>query len=277
MPWTNQRLKCPSPWTNPRLNTIVSTAGFPIFLMNFEAAENGVYGFIRDSGVIRCEYTMPNFSTKDRMRKPKSDRWRDVKVCSFDDAIYQTYVNLKCKLKISCCIFQDSIQSNFRIPADILQVLIKTLIRIMYMPENADIESMGSYLDEAADQVLHDQWDAEVLSKYAQLVWELHHDEDKAFTYFERLVEAAQADSNLCTESANQEANIYEQEWQDQVFKYKREKWYHASYNDFNDRIDGTPTDVGRHCQENSGDDCPKKLRLQLENVRTELMRISMN
>ncbi|GJY92649.1 hypothetical protein Tco_0508431 [Tanacetum coccineum] len=75
---------------------------------------------------IRCEYTMPNFSTKDRMRKPKSDRrstdihsssspnnggmciytpngqdsnfsrlWRDVKVCSFDDAIYQTYVNLK--------------------------------------------------------------------------------------------------------------------------------------------------------------------------------------
>ncbi|GKD23547.1 hypothetical protein Tco_1225250 [Tanacetum coccineum] len=53
----------------------------------------------------------------------------------------------RCKLKISCCIFQDSIQSHFRIPADILHVLIKTLIRIMYMPENADIESMGRWRD----------------------------------------------------------------------------------------------------------------------------------
>ncbi|GJV02552.1 hypothetical protein Tco_1336121 [Tanacetum coccineum] len=29
------------------------------------------------------------------MRKPKSDRWRDVKVYSFDNAIDKTYVNLK--------------------------------------------------------------------------------------------------------------------------------------------------------------------------------------
>ncbi|GKB45470.1 hypothetical protein Tco_0896223 [Tanacetum coccineum] len=171
-----------------------------------EAAKNGVYGFhrgfrcgrIKELGSlflfkIRCEYTMPNFSTKDRMRKPKSDRrstdihsssspnnggmciytpmveldrfnplwrefetniavgayqphenrtphenfagqdsnfprlWRDVKVCSFDDAIYQTYVNLKADV-------------NDRLPG---VVLLARLLERLRVKEQRRLEEMA--------------------------------------------------------------------------------------------------------------------------------------
>nr|GEW52572.1 hypothetical protein [Tanacetum cinerariifolium] len=60
-------------------------------------------------------------------------------------------------------------------------------------------------------------------------------------------------------QSTNQEANIDEREWQDQVVEDEREEWQQESYNEFNDWRDGTPEDVGRNWQENSGNDWPQE------------------
>lgn len=42
--------------------------------------------------------------------------------------------------------------------------------------------------------ILADPADGEIMSLYAKLVWELHHDKDKALCYFERAVQAAPGD-----------------------------------------------------------------------------------
>jgi Tfp pilus assembly protein PilF len=42
--------------------------------------------------------------------------------------------------------------------------------------------------------ILADPGDGEIMSLYAKLVWELHHDKDKASCYFERAVLAAPGD-----------------------------------------------------------------------------------
>lgn len=42
--------------------------------------------------------------------------------------------------------------------------------------------------------ILADPGDGEIMSLYAKLVWELHHDKDKASCYFERAVQAAPGD-----------------------------------------------------------------------------------
>nr|GMD13961.1 TPR transcription factor [Ipomoea batatas] len=45
--------------------------------------------------------------------------------------------------------------------------------------------------------ILADPGDGEVLSQYANLVWELHRDADRATSYFERAVQAAAEDSHV--------------------------------------------------------------------------------
>lgn len=42
--------------------------------------------------------------------------------------------------------------------------------------------------------ILADPRDGEIISQYAKLVWELHHDRNKALCYFERAVEATPRD-----------------------------------------------------------------------------------
>lgn len=36
--------------------------------------------------------------------------------------------------------------------------------------------------------------DGEILAQYAKVVWELHHDQDRALSYYERAVQAAPQD-----------------------------------------------------------------------------------
>lgn len=47
--------------------------------------------------------------------------------------------------------------------------------------------------DYYSSSVQADPRDGEGVSQYAQLVWELHTDQEKTFVYFERVVEAAPA------------------------------------------------------------------------------------
>ncbi len=42
--------------------------------------------------------------------------------------------------------------------------------------------------------ILADPRDGEIISQYAKLVWDLHHDRNKALCYFERAVEATPGD-----------------------------------------------------------------------------------
>ena len=42
--------------------------------------------------------------------------------------------------------------------------------------------------------ILADPKDGEVLSQYANVVWEIHHDQDRASSYFKRAVHASPAD-----------------------------------------------------------------------------------
>jgi tetratricopeptide (TPR) repeat protein len=60
-----------------------------------------------------------------------------------------------------------------------------------------DLQSKGD-LRTAEDfymrAILADPEDGEIMSLYAKLVWELHHDKDKALCYFERSVQAAPGD-----------------------------------------------------------------------------------
>lgn len=53
-----------------------------------------------------------------------------------------------------------------------------------------DLEGAEKYYSRA---VQADPRDGQVVSQYAQLVWELHHDQDKAASYFEQSVEVAPA------------------------------------------------------------------------------------
>ncbi|KAI7999232.1 hypothetical protein LOK49_LG09G00999 [Camellia lanceoleosa] len=48
-----------------------------------------------------------------------------------------------------------------------------------------------------------DPADGEIISQYAKLVWELHHDQDKAMSYFERAVQAIPGDSHVLAAYAN--------------------------------------------------------------------------
>ncbi|GAV62211.1 TPR_11 domain-containing protein [Cephalotus follicularis] len=50
---------------------------------------------------------------------------------------------------------------------------------------------------------LADPDDGEILSKYAKLIWEIHHDQDRALSYFEQAAEAAPQDSHVLAEYAS--------------------------------------------------------------------------
>lgn len=54
-----------------------------------------------------------------------------------------------------------------------------------------DLKEAEEYYSRA---ILADPSDGEILSQYAKLIWELHRDEDRATSYFERAVQAASSD-----------------------------------------------------------------------------------
>ncbi|XP_026381651.1 uncharacterized protein LOC113276282 isoform X2 [Papaver somniferum] len=57
-----------------------------------------------------------------------------------------------------------------------------------------DLREADEYYSRA---ILIDPRDGEILSQYAKLVWELHHDDTRACSYFERAVQAAPEDSHV--------------------------------------------------------------------------------
>lgn len=59
------------------------------------------------------------------------------------------------------------------------------------LQSKVDLRGAEEYYSRA---VQADLVDGEVLSEYAKLVWELHHDYQKASNYFERAVEASPTD-----------------------------------------------------------------------------------
>ncbi|THG04381.1 hypothetical protein TEA_003180 [Camellia sinensis var. sinensis] len=71
------------------------------------------------------------------------------------------------------------------------------------LPKNEskrDLQGTEQYYSSA---VLADPADGEIISQYAKVVWELHHDQDKAMSYFERAVQATAEDSHILTAYAN--------------------------------------------------------------------------
>lgn len=59
-----------------------------------------------------------------------------------------------------------------------------------------DLHGAEEYYSRA---ILTDPNDGEVLSQYGKLVWEAHHDQDTAASYFERAVRASPQDRYVLT------------------------------------------------------------------------------
>lgn len=62
------------------------------------------------------------------------------------------------------------------------------------LQSKGDLNGAEEYYHRAT---LVDPDDGEILSQYATLLWEFHHDQDKALSYFERAVQVSPADSNI--------------------------------------------------------------------------------
>lgn len=60
-------------------------------------------------------------------------------------------------------------------------------LKINYQVKN-DLQRAEEYYSRA---ILADPSDGETLSKYASLIWELHHDEERANSYFQQAVQAS--------------------------------------------------------------------------------------
>lgn len=61
----------------------------------------------------------------------------------------------------------------------------------LFAQSKGDLKSADDYYSRA---ILADPQDGEIILQYANLVWELYRDHDKASCYFERAVEAAPED-----------------------------------------------------------------------------------
>lgn len=61
----------------------------------------------------------------------------------------------------------------------------------IFLQFKGDLQGADAYYSRA---ILADPKDGEILSQYAKLVWELHHDQDRALSYFERAAQASPQD-----------------------------------------------------------------------------------
>lgn len=62
---------------------------------------------------------------------------------------------------------------------------------IVFAQSKGDLKGAENYYSRA---ILASPRDGEIISQYANLLWELYHDHDKALCYYERAVEAAPED-----------------------------------------------------------------------------------
>ncbi|KAK6940614.1 hypothetical protein RJ641_030145 [Dillenia turbinata] len=72
--------------------------------------------------------------------------------------------------------------------------------QFLYQESEQDLEGAEEIYSRA---ILVDPRDGEILSQYARLVWELHHDHDRASSYIERAVQAVSDDSHVHAAYAN--------------------------------------------------------------------------
>ncbi|XP_039048688.1 uncharacterized protein LOC120189481 isoform X1 [Hibiscus syriacus] len=63
-----------------------------------------------------------------------------------------------------------------------------------FLQSKGDLQGAEDYYHRAT---LADPEDSEILMQYAKIVWDLHHDKDRALSYFERAVQASSQDSNV--------------------------------------------------------------------------------
>ncbi|KAL4388453.1 hypothetical protein GQ457_09G022320 [Hibiscus cannabinus] len=63
-----------------------------------------------------------------------------------------------------------------------------------FLQSKGDLQGAEDYYHCAT---LADPEDSEILLQYAKIVWDLHHDKDRALSYFERAVQASPQDSNV--------------------------------------------------------------------------------
>lgn len=65
---------------------------------------------------------------------------------------------------------------------------------VFLQKSKGDLQGAEEYYSRA---ILADPGDGEILSQYAKLVWELHRDQDRAASYFERAIQASPDDRYL--------------------------------------------------------------------------------
>ncbi|KAL1148398.1 hypothetical protein V6Z11_A10G123500 [Gossypium hirsutum] len=63
-----------------------------------------------------------------------------------------------------------------------------------FLQSKGDLQGAEDYYHRAT---LADPEDSEILLQYAKILWDLHHDKDRALSYFERAVQASPQDSNV--------------------------------------------------------------------------------
>ncbi|XP_021722184.1 uncharacterized protein LOC110689711 [Chenopodium quinoa] len=69
-----------------------------------------------------------------------------------------------------------------------------------FLHKSKDLRGAEEYYSRA---ILMDPGDGEILSQYAQLIWELHGDEERALSYFQRSVQASPENSHVIAAYAN--------------------------------------------------------------------------
>lgn len=80
---------------------------------------------------------------------------------------------------------------NYCACSDWYLLIISILLFGSDWQSKGDLEGAEEYFSRA---ILANPGDGEIMSQYAKLVWELHHDHDKALCYFEQAVQDSPAD-----------------------------------------------------------------------------------
>lgn len=69
-----------------------------------------------------------------------------------------------------------------------MSYIFKIITAIYPLQSKKDLEKAEEYYSRA---ILMDPGDGEILSQYAQLIWELHGDDERALSYFQRAVQVS--------------------------------------------------------------------------------------
>lgn len=64
----------------------------------------------------------------------------------------------------------------------------------LFQQSKGDLQGAEDYYHRAT---LADPEDSEILLQYAKILWDLHHDKDRALSYFERAAQASPQDRSV--------------------------------------------------------------------------------